>query len=256
MGVIPSVSGPDGSSSYTVTIGTGFTLTCNVGAGYSTSVVWSKDGSTSLPSSAMASGNVLIFTNPQPANSGKYTCSFLGSNGPASEAFVVSIEGELVEMILLCIIVVVVGGVALFLLILAISVLVCYCCFCRNPSGRPNTNKAGKNSKWTAPVDTTKPKPAVDTEPSPSRPHLTSFHTPAKPAGTLMHQGNITDQLPDSYSGATTFSTAMSKQSSQPSNPTPQQDKEEPDQMQYATLSFEGGASAKGGGARAVPKSN
>ena len=26
--------------------------------------------------------------------------------------------------------------------------------------------------------------------------------------------------------------------------------------MQYATLSFEGGASAKGGGARAVPKSN
>ena len=87
-----------GSSSYTVTIGTGFTLTCNVGAGYSTSVVWSKDGSTSLPSSAMASGNVLIFTNPQPADTGKYTCSFMGSNGPVSEAFVVSIEGELVEV--------------------------------------------------------------------------------------------------------------------------------------------------------------
>ena len=71
-----------------------------------------------------------------------------------------------------------------------------------------------------------------------------------------MHQGAITDELPDSYSGATTFSTAMSKQPSQPSNPTPQQDKEEPDQMQYAALSFGGGASAKGGGARAMPKSN
>ena len=95
------MSGPGGSSYYyTITPGTKtkFNLTCNVGTGYSTPVVWSKDGSTSLPSSAMASGNVLIFTNPQPADSGKYTCSFLGSNGPASEAFVVSIEGELVEV--------------------------------------------------------------------------------------------------------------------------------------------------------------
>ena len=58
-----------------------------------------------------------------------------------------------------------------------------------------------------------------------------------------MHQGAITDQLPDSYSGAMTFSTAMSKQPS-------------PDQMQYAALSFGGGASAKEGGARAMPKSN
>ncbi|KAL5494513.1 hypothetical protein EMCRGX_G015863 [Ephydatia muelleri] len=236
----PSVSGP----TTTITPGNSFTLTCNVGTGYSTSVVWSKDGSTSFPMSAMASGNVLIFTNPQPADSGSYTCSFLGSNGPASAAFVVSIEDDITLVI---IIVVVVGGVALFLLILAISVLVCYCCFCRNPSGRPNNNKAGKNSKWTAPVDTTKPKPAVDTEPSPSRPHLTSFHTPAKPAGTLMHQGAITDQLPDSYSGAMTFSTAMSKQPSPP---------KKTDQMQYAALSFGGGASAKEGGARAMPKSN
>ena len=90
----PSVSGP----TTTITPGNSFTLTCNVGAGYSTSVVWSKDGSTSLPSSAMASGNVLIFTNPQLADSGSYTCSFLGSNGPASAAFVVSIKGELVEV--------------------------------------------------------------------------------------------------------------------------------------------------------------
>ena len=90
--VIPSVSGPGN----TVTPGTKFNLTCNVGTGYSTSVVWSKDGSTSLPMSSMASGNVLIFTNPQPADTGKYTCSFMGSNGPVSEAFVVSIECECV----------------------------------------------------------------------------------------------------------------------------------------------------------------
>eukprot|EP00731_Ephydatia_muelleri_P009431 Em0005g17a len=86
----PSVSGPGD----TVTPGTKFNLTCNVGTGYSTSVVWSKDGSPTLPMNAMASGNVLIFTNPQPADSGKYTCSFLGFNGPVSEAFVVSIEEQ------------------------------------------------------------------------------------------------------------------------------------------------------------------
>eukprot|EP00731_Ephydatia_muelleri_P009426 Em0005g12a len=86
----PSVSGPGD----TVTPGTKFNLTCNVGTGYSTSVVWSKDGSLTLPMNAMASGNVLIFTNPQPADSGKYTCSFLGFNGPVSEAFVVSIEEQ------------------------------------------------------------------------------------------------------------------------------------------------------------------
>ena len=85
------------SSSGSVTSGTSFTLTCDVGNGYSTTVVWSKDGSTSLPQSAMVNGSSLVFTNPQPGDSGSYVCSFLGSTGPSSLAFVVSINGEGVQ---------------------------------------------------------------------------------------------------------------------------------------------------------------
>ena len=82
------------SSSVSVTSGTSFTLTCIVGTGYLTTVVWSKDGSTSLPQSAMVNGSSsLVFTNPQPGDSGGYVCGFLGSTGPSSLAFMVSING-------------------------------------------------------------------------------------------------------------------------------------------------------------------
>ena len=81
------------SSSVSVTSGTSFTLTCDVGTGYSTTVVWSKDGSTSLPQRAMVNVSSLVFTNPQPGDSGGYVCGFLGSTGPSSLAFVVYING-------------------------------------------------------------------------------------------------------------------------------------------------------------------
>ena len=68
-----------------------------------------------------------------------------------------------------------------------------------------------------------------------------------------MHQGAITDELPESYNAATTFGTA-NRQSSQTAIPPAYKDME---QTQYAALSFQSGTQPpKGGEAKGVARSS
>ena len=81
------VSGPVG----VVTAGQLVTLTCSiVGGGVPTNVQWFQGTNGSLPQGATVNGNQLTFADPQPDDSGVYTCSSRGG----TSSFTLNIEPE------------------------------------------------------------------------------------------------------------------------------------------------------------------
>ena len=81
------VSGPVG----VVTAGQSVTLTCSiVGGGVPANVQWFQGTNGQLPQGATVNGNQLIFADPQPEDSGEYTCSSRGE----TSSFTLTIEAE------------------------------------------------------------------------------------------------------------------------------------------------------------------
>ena len=81
------VSGPVG----VVTAGQSVTLTCSVvGGGVPANVQWFQGTNGQLPQGATVNGNQLIFADPQPEDSGEYTCSSRG----VTSSFTLTIEAE------------------------------------------------------------------------------------------------------------------------------------------------------------------
>ena len=80
------VSGPVG----VITAGQSVTLTCSiVGGGVPTNVEWFQGTNGPLPQGATVNGNQLTFDDPQPDDSGVYTCSSRGG----TSSFTVDVQG-------------------------------------------------------------------------------------------------------------------------------------------------------------------
>ena len=79
------ISGPVG----VVTAGQSVTLTCSiVGGGVTTNVEWFQGTNGPLPQGATVNGSQLTFADPQPDDSGVYTCSSRGG----TSSFTLNIE--------------------------------------------------------------------------------------------------------------------------------------------------------------------
>ena len=63
--------------------GVPFSITCNLAVRFPGQITWSRLGS-SIPSSASSVGNNLNFTNPQPGDSGDYTCGYVNSSATST----------------------------------------------------------------------------------------------------------------------------------------------------------------------------
>ena len=83
--VVPYQTGPPLATIYA---GIPFNITCNIQPGYL--VTWSRVESP-LPSDATMRGNALVFTYPQPADSGSYVCGYVGSSAK-STALTITIQ--------------------------------------------------------------------------------------------------------------------------------------------------------------------
>ena len=87
----PAVPNPTGPPIATIYAGIPFNITCNIEPGYQ--VTWSRVGS-SLPSNTTIRGNALVFTNPQPADSGSYVCGYVNSSSMSSPLTIIIISCE------------------------------------------------------------------------------------------------------------------------------------------------------------------
>ncbi|XP_046437149.1 basement membrane-specific heparan sulfate proteoglycan core protein-like isoform X37 [Daphnia pulex] len=89
------VSGTQGGSRQTdVYIGSTVELSCNLAAGTTGRIQWSRDRGTLPPTAFKTADNKLELTNVQPSDAGRYQCEVTGRQGTSSEYILLNVKTE------------------------------------------------------------------------------------------------------------------------------------------------------------------
>ena len=89
------VSGTQGGTRQTdVYIGSTVELSCNLAAGTTGRIQWSRDRGTLPPTAFKTADNKLELTNVQPSDAGRYQCEVTGRQGTSSEYILLIVKSK------------------------------------------------------------------------------------------------------------------------------------------------------------------